>query len=271
MTGHTDEKVHTKIRMAMIRPTMKQLCFVLLIASSLLDAQVRSRSVDVFEELETGNLTLRFFNALDGTPIEGGLATIEKTGEYATDDEGKVLFPPPGEDGVLQVSFTASGYVPTQFPIEIMAGTIFFNRISVSPLLDIKFLRVVVDWSKEPLDLDAHFVKKEGYHLSYRNMRVLTDGTGMLDIDAMKGYGPETITIHEISNRSVYEYSVHDYSNQRLKNSKELSRSKATVKVYGDGKLLNIFQVPREKEGNVWKVFQIEQGQIREMRQLGIF
>jgi hypothetical protein len=250
---------------------MKQIFFILLIVSSCLDAQVRSRSVDVFEELETGNLTLRFYNALNGAPIEGGIAAIEKSGEYFTDDEGKVVFPPPEEDGVLQVLFTADGYVSTLFPIEIMAGTIFFNRISVSPMLDIKFLRVVVDWSKEPLDLDAHFIKTDGYHLSYRNMRVLADGTGMLDIDAMKGYGPETITVHEISNRSAYEYSVHDYSHQRQPNSKELSRSKATVKVYGNGKLLNIFQVPREKEGNVWKVFRIEQGQLREMRQLGIF
>lgn len=250
---------------------MKLIFFILLIISSILEAQVRSRSVDVFEELETGNLTLRFFNALNGLPIEGGSVAIEKTGEYFTDDEGKIVFPPPDEDGVLQVSFTAGGYVPTQFPIEIMAGTIFFNRISVSPVLDIKFLRVVLDWSKEPLDLDAHFVKKDGYHLSYRNMRVLADGTGLLDIDAMKGYGPETITVHEISNRAAYEYSVYDYSNQRMQNSKELSRSKATVKVYGDGKLLNIFQVPREKEGNVWKVFKIEQGQVREIRQVGNF
>jgi len=250
------------------RSIMKHLFIVLLMASACLDAQVRSRSVDVFEELETGNLTLRFFNALTGKPIEGGSVVIERTGEYGTDEEGKVVFPPPDEDGVLQVSFTATGYVPTQFQIEILAGTIYFNRISISPMLDIKFLRVVVDWGKDPLDLDAHFVKKDGYHLSYRNMRVLADGTGMLDIDAMKGFGPETITVHEVSNRSIYEYSVHDYTNHTAQNSKSLSRSKATVKVYGDGKLLNIFQVPREREGNIWKVFKIEQGQVREIRQV---
>lgn len=228
-------------------------------------SQIQNKSDDVFEELETGNLTLRFFNAVNGKPISGGTVRIEKIGEFYTDEGGKIIFPPPEEDGFLNVSFQANGYVPTDFQIEIMAGTLFFNRVSISPMLDIKFLRVVVDWDKEPKDLDAHFIKKgaNGYHLSFRNMRVLADGMGMLDIDATQGYGPETITVKEVSTNSTYEYFVHDYSNQANKNSKSLSESKATVKVYGDGKLLNIFQVPRKKEGTVWKVFEIINGAVR--------
>jgi hypothetical protein len=230
--------------------------------------KVEQKSTDVFEELETGNLTLRFFNAVNGKEIIGAAVTIENSGEFISDEEGKVVFPPPEQNGKLLVSFRCEGYVPTDFPIEIMAGTLFFNRISISPMLDIKFLRVVVDWDKQPSDLDAHFLKGNEYHISFRNMRILADGSGMLDRDAMNGYGPETITIKEISGQSVYEYYIHDYSNQSNTHSKGLSNSKATVKVYGDNRLLKIFQVPRNKEGIMWKVFKVVNGQVSEVNQL---
>lgn len=250
---------------------MKNILLFILFNVALLDAQITSKSKDLFEELESGNLTLRYYNAVNGKPIIGGNVTIGSVGEYVTDDEGKVVFPPPDQDGVLSTVIRADGYIPTEVPVEIMAGTIFFNRISVSPMLDIKFVRIVVDWEKEPRDLDAHFVKtgSNGYHISFRNMKVLADGTGMLDIDATQGYGPETITVKEVSTKSVYEYYLHDYSNQKNKNSTGLSDSKAVVKVYGDGKLLKVLQVPRKKEGTVWNVFRIEQGQVREVGQFG--
>lgn len=249
---------------------MKSIIVFILLFFSFSYSQIQSKTTDVFEELESGNLTLRFYNAVNGKPISNGAVQIESIGEYLSDEDGKVVFPPPEQDGVLRVIIRADGYVPTEFPIEIMAGTLFFNRVSISPQLDIKFVRVVVDWEKEPRDLDAHFVKtgNSGYHISFRNMRVLADGSGILDLDATQGYGPETITVKEVSSKSVYEYYIHDYSNQNNKNSTGLSDSKATVKVYGDGKLLKVIQVPRKREGTVWKVFKIELGQVREVNQL---
>lgn len=241
-----------------------------LFAAALPDAsaQVKARSTDVFEELETGNLTLRFFHALTGQPVPGGTVVIPGAGTFVTDEEGKVIFPPPDEDGVLAVRFTADGFVPAEFPVEVTAGTLFFNRISVSPLLDVKHLRVTVDWDKQPADLDAHFMKKGEYHLSFRHMRVLADGSGQLDIDAMNGYGPETVTVQDVSPDGEYTYEVHDYSNRTVKGSKALSRSKATVNVYGEGRLLHVYQVPRDASGSVWRVFSLVRGQIRELRQV---
>lgn len=250
---------------------MKYFFLIIVFFSFSINAQIKSKSADVFEELDSGNLTLRFYNAVDGKPIYGGNVFIENVGEYVSDEEGKAIFPPPEGDGILRVRFQAEGFIPTEFPIEIMAGTLFFNRVSISPMLDIKFVRIVVDWDKEPRDLDAHFVKtaNNGYHISFRNMKVLADGSGMLDIDAMQGYGPETITVKEVSTQSSYNYFIHDYSNQNNKASAALSESKATVKVYGDGRLLKVIQVPRKKEGMVWNVFKIEQGQVREINLIG--
>lgn len=249
---------------------MKQLFLILFTAAAFLPAQITTKSADIFEEMESGALTLRIYNAVNGRPVPGASVNIQTVGEFVTDDEGKLLFPAPAEDGVLTALITADGYITSEVPVEIMAGTLFFNRISISPIMDIKRVRIVVDWDKKPLDLDAHLVKHgaDGYHISYRNMRTLADKSGMLDIDAMRGYGPETITVNEISASSTYEYYIHDFSNAKNSASPAISDSKATVKVYGEGKLLKVFTVPLKKEGTVWNVFTIERGHIREAGQV---
>lgn len=223
---------------------------------------------DVFEEEENENLTLRFFNALNGEPIPGATITLDDMDDYITDEEGKIRFPIP-EDGFIQVHFECPKFITSDFQVEVIAGTLFFNRISVSPELDLKHLRIVLDWDKAPKDLDAHFVKLNGYHVSYRHTRVLDDGSGELDRDDMDGYGPETITIRDVDDLGSYEYFVHDYTNKSNSSSTGLSRSKATVKVYGEGRLLYIFQIPQGRPGNKWSVFRIQEGQFIELNTLG--
>jgi hypothetical protein len=228
---------------------------------------IEQQKDDVFEELDKQNLTLRFFNAVNGNVISGAVVTIDSA-DYTTDEEGKILFPAPEVDGLYAVSFRATKYVPVDFNIEIMAGTLFFNRFSVSPLLDVKFLRVVLDWDSSPSDLDAHLVKQGAFHLSFRNMRTAQDGSGQLDHDATNGYGPETITLKEVSATNSYSFFVHDYSDGNNPSTRNLARSKATVKVFGDGRLLNIFEVPRNAMGNYWQVFRIANGGIVEVNKV---
>lgn len=223
---------------------------------------------DVFEEEENENLTLRFFNALNGEAIANANVQIEGFGKFTTDEEGKVRFPIPDKDGFLMVHFECNKYITTDFKVEVIAGTLFFNRISVSPELDLKHLRIVLDWDSSPKDLDAHFVKSNAYHISYRHTRILTDGSGELDRDDMDGYGPETITIKDIDDLGNYEYFIHDYTNKTNHSSSGLSRSKASVKVYGEGKLLYIFQVPASRKGTKWSVFKLSQGQFIETNTL---
>lgn len=222
---------------------------------------------DVFEELDHQGLTLRFFNALTGGEIRGAKVTVNNA-DYTTDEEGKVVFPAPDSDGLYPVSFRAEKYVPAEFNIEVMAGTLFFNRFSVSPLLDVKFLRVVLDWDAAPPDLDAHLVKQGAFHLSYRNMRTAQDGSGQLDRDATNGYGPETITLKEVSAANTYAYFVHDYTDGNNASTQNLAKSKATVKVFGDGRLLNVFEIPRRGIGNYWQVFTVSNGGIVEVNKV---
>ena len=223
---------------------------------------------DAFEELG-GKLTLYFFNALDGNPIDNAMVKIKGVGDYTTDAEGKIRFPiPENENQKLKVSFRSRKFVPSDFEIELIAGTIFQNRFSVSPSLDIKHIRIVLDWGATPNDLDAHFVKKNDYHVSYRNKKVTKDGSGILDRDDMNGFGPETITIKKISGQSEYEYFVYDFSDRNNSRSKNLSKSRATVKVFGEGRLMEMFRVPQDNQGIKWNVFKIRNGEIVDVNRL---
>ena len=224
---------------------------------------------DSVTEVEEGKLTLYFFNALNGHGIKDAEVKIKGVGSFLTDVEGRVFFPIP-KDYQYKVEFKKKGYIDSEFAIKIEAGTIFDNRrFSISPEMDLKQFRVVLDWGKHPKDLDAHFVKSDAYHISYRDMKTLEDRKARLDRDDMDSFGPETITVEEISKNSKYTYYVHDYTNGNKDNTKAMSDSRATVKVYGNSKLLHVFQIPRGVVGIYWEIFNIENGQISVQNEIG--
>ncbi len=187
--------------------------------------------------------------------------TITGIGEFTTDIEGKVQFPNENfPDGKLMVTVKKQGYISSDFVVEVVAGSIFFNRFSISPVLDFGSIRIVLEWERTPRDLDAHLIKKDGFHISYHDKTTLTDGQGQLDIDSRNGFGPETITLNDVDESGSYTYFVHNFSNRGEDNSRKLSKSKATVRVYADNMLKYNLTVPEDKKGDTWRVFQIENG-----------
>lgn len=216
---------------------------------------------DVFEEIDNNNYTLRFFDALTGEPIVGASVMIENVGAFESDEQGRVRFPKQ-PDGMMKGLFKKDGYIPAVLSIDVAAQTIFRNRFYLSPILDIDQFRVVLSWDEKPGDLDAHFVKDGSYHISYRNTRVLNDGTGQLDIDDVDGFGPETITVSQLSSESTYTFFVNNYSAEVNASAPDLSTSRATVSVFGNNRLLNVFYIPGNLEGKNWNVFRVIQGQV---------
>ena len=220
--------------------------------------KMRDQLNDVEAE-EQGLLTLRFFNAVDGQPVPDATIDIQDFKTFITDKEGKIRFHKK-PDGVYPFSFKKDGFVTENNKFEIIAQTIFRNRFVVSPVIEMGAIRIVLDWDKKPDDLDAHFIKEGEYHISYRDKIISDDGNARLDRDDRDGYGPETITVKDIDENAEYTFYVKDYSNKDSKNSKALSKSKAMVKIYGDGKLLNIWQLNEKQKGNAWMVFTIQNG-----------
>jgi len=224
------------------------------------------RHGDAFREID-GRFSLHFIDAVTGKPISN--ATILFDGERArTDRQGMAHFEIPMdlEDGDDKrfAQFKAKGYATTKLPLDFMMGSLWFNRYSISPKLTSDKLRIVVDWNAEPADLDAHLVKENSYHISYREKRKFQD-RAWLDRDDMNGHGPETVTINRMDQSASYRFFVHDYTHRKNlpPNATGISKGKAHVRVYDDSGLIHTFRAPKNKPGVIWEVFRIVEGEIK--------
>ncbi len=223
---------------------------------------------DEEELLENGKLVLRFINAENGRPVDAAMIRIDGIGEFTTDLLGKIYIELP-EDDTYGLEFSKEGFITAVYPFEVIAGTLFSNRFSVSPVIEMGALRVVLDWGRHPKDLDAHLIKEGDYHISYQDMHDARDGIARLDRDDLKGFGPETITMRNVDEKATYTYFVRNFSDRRSPNSKTLSKSNATVRVYGDNRMMNSWSVPADQNGTTWMVFTIEGGKIKEVNEVG--
>lgn len=137
---------------------------------------------------------------------------------------------------------------------------------ALSPVLkDLDSMRIVLNWGKNPLDLDSH--------LSYKNQHIYWDNkqglAANLDVDDVDSYGPETVTIDKKLDGQYYVYSVHDYSNRERPNTNSLSNSQAKVMVYAGESLIRSYYVPTTKTGNLWTVFRISpEGEIQDINRI---
>lgn len=76
--------------------------FVLAMSNSF--SQVKSNRIeDVFEEMESDNLSIYLFNALNGKPLHNAKVTINEIGEFVSDVNGKIAFKSNIENGNIKL------------------------------------------------------------------------------------------------------------------------------------------------------------------------
>ena len=214
---------------------------------------------DAFDELNS-ELALRFYDALNGKPLSKAQITFKGVSKL-TNTAGKVVFKFPEDlppDTNLPVKVKKRGYVTSTLPVHFMVGTVFNNQFSISPSLDLGKLRIVLDWGRSPSDLDAHLVKHNEYHISYRHMKSYAE-KAWLDRDDRDGNGPETITVVKPKSEGHYDYYVQDYTQSGF-----IGNSHAHVHVYSANGISHSFQIKPKLKGNRWHVFSIKDGQIVE-------
>ncbi|OOV19185.1 tetratricopeptide repeat protein [Flavobacterium sp. LM4] len=120
-------------------------------------------------------------------------------------------------------------------------------------------MRIVLNWGKNPYDLDSHLTFP-GNHIYFQHQK---GASSNLDVDDTDSYGPETITIENKRFGETYHYFVHDFSNKDNLSSNKLSASGAKVFVYVGQSLVKTYYIPKNKTGNVWNLFKInENGEI---------
>ncbi|MCF7811232.1 carboxypeptidase-like regulatory domain-containing protein [bacterium] len=162
-------------------------------------------------------------------------------------------------EGTRTITVEKSGYFSRSESVQVgQNATVTLNFIIVPTLSNGEgLLRFVLSWNDEPDDLDSHMetplIEGQTYHVSYSETgSKLTAPYVTLDHDETDGYGPETITIHQLFT-GTYKYYVHNYSEER-----NLAGCGAQVRIYNSAGLQHTVTVPQTGVGLYWQVCTID-------------
>ena len=162
--------------------------------------------------------------------------------------------------GNYTLEFFADQYAKVRVNVAVSENNTVTANVVLSPEsseVGASNIRIVLTWGSQPRDLDSHLFGPTGtgstFHTYYSNK---TYGSIVeLDRDDTSSYGPETTTVKQVSDTGVYSFYVHDYTNRNLNSSTKLSNSSAKVEVYFNNQLYAQLNIPANREGTVWHVF----------------
>lgn len=173
------------------------------------------------------------------------------------------------EAGNYTIEISGSGYNTNYFTVTCIGGRLNPNQdATVSPIMQPGETRIVLTWGASPDDLDSHFVgplpSGGKFHMFFRYKGDNSPWPGIvkLDRDDVDGYGPETTTLY-VQTTGTYKFFVHDYTNRNSSYSFSLSNSGAQVRVFKANGLVATFNVPPNREGTLWEVFEMSGTNIR--------
>lgn len=225
-----------------------------------------------------GNITGQVYNALTGEKVSGVVVNFrrgwnKKTGATVSTGESPAQTDSAGSYQVVlpygnyTAEFIKDGYVTGYVNVICALNFTTPQNATITPVLSEDEYRVVLTWGATPADLDSHLTgpatNSSRFHVFYSNKNFIqSDGSAAnLDVDDTSSYGPETITFKLNPNvNGVYRYSIHDFTNKTSTTSQVMSLSGAQVKVYNGEALKATFNVPTNKVGTVWEVFEVDNG-----------
>lgn len=218
------------------------------------------------EEMEAHRVSGTVVNAVTGE----GVADItvnavriddeeaEVTGEVKTSDRTKAngqyeLYLVSGE---YSITINQEGFVEETFTLSVGDKEIRSENLTISPKLAEGEIRIVLEWGAHPSDLDAYlFADSVNSSPIFFGSKGSKSRGAMLDVDETRGYGPETITIYDMS--KTWIYGVQDFT----MSSTGLTASGATVKVYLPEQEPIVYTAP-SGTGNYWRVCKIVNGEV---------
>lgn len=179
------------------------------------------------------------------------------------------------EAGNYTITSSKEGYLDNRFTVICLGGQNTQNQNAIiSPVMGEGEVRIVLTWGENPRDLDSHLTgpipgSEDRFHVYFANKEFYhnTELYAMLDIDDVSSYGPETTTIY-VQTPGLYRFSVHDWTNGGSTASYALSNSSAQVVVWRGNALVQTFNVPNNRIGTVWTVFEMAGTQIIPINQL---
>jgi len=208
-------------------------------------------------------------DAATGTGIAGATVTLTGagTGSTYTSADGYYAFTALS-NGTYTVTATIDGYNSDTSSTTITDAdrTVNLNILSLNVSSDYK---VVLTWGASPTDLDSHLWVATSAFTGCYDLVYYGDMSeppyASLDVDDISSYGPETITISQLSYTGDHEYWVHNYST-----TPNMTTSGATVKVYKGATLVKTYTIPANTEdsSHYWHVFDIGPGGITTVNEL---
>ncbi len=228
------------------------------------------------EYIGTGTVMGTIMNAITGDPAPNINLAIRQGRNntsgpiiqtVVTDEYGEYEVELLGGNYTMEI--TAPGYISTIANLIALGGlTTYEQNGTISPegVLD-DGLRVVLSWGGNPDDLDSHYTgpAAEGgrFHVYYGDREFEdTNNEAYLDVDDTSSYGPETVTVIKRVDVGTYTYGVFNYTDYDEENNSNLANSDAIVRVYRGNVLIATYNVPSNKVGNLWRVFEIRDGEI---------
>ncbi|MDH5392876.1 MAG: hypothetical protein OEY11_06775 [Gammaproteobacteria bacterium] len=189
--------------------------FAIVVAAPLAQAacwdKKEYREIENFSELDD-KLILSFKDAVNCEVIEAVTVQLGKL-VYKTDSKGYVTLPMApflqADNLEMPMKVSKEGYTTIETQLKVAAGTVLNKRLLLSPSLAGNSMRFILQWSEQPQDLDLH-LQGNGFHVSYRDMRA--GGEATLDQDEQSGFGPETITLNNVTKDQQYKITVVNYS-----------------------------------------------------------
>lgn len=204
----------------------------------------------------TGTLTGTVSNASNGQPIAG--ATVAVGGVSAVTNASGVYTIANAPAGTRTVQTSASGFTTRTDTVNIVAGSSTTFSTALVPTSVGTGVSTVLTWGAQPSDLDSHLVGPNGsggrFHCYYGNTNPVPFVS--LDVDDTSAFGPETITVSQVSGSFVagtYNYYIHNYSG-----SPEFNVSNAVVTVFSSGAQVAQYQVggaSGSPTSDYWSVF----------------
>lgn len=245
------------------------------LAIELKTKQSQATTIAVANKNELTTVSGNVLSALTGTAISGADVAFQPTPSGSvrhamTNAQGGYSLYVIGPSS-FSVSASAAGYITASQNSSIGGGEqAVLPPIALTVPLAAGQYRVVIAW-QNGIDLDAHLTgpgqSGTRWHVWWNGeTNLLTPSTAQFDRDDQTGSGPETVTFTPQGN-GVYRFSVQNYSNRDLNGSMGLNQAKVSVRVF-QGSQQVAFVSPPSGGGTLWKVFEINNGQLTIVNQL---
>lgn len=217
-----------------------------------------------------GTLNVSFVNSANNQPVNNVSYEIRlgsPDGDVVTSGtaNGSASITLPRAQGTdyhqAQYYLVATGnftdYTSSAFKIDVGGTTSLIAALNVPEAPQAQSFRIVLTWNAEPADLDAHLFTDQGGHIYYKQHSI---DYARMDLDDTQSFGPETITVDDVSALGGFTYAVHNFTDRaQFSDASRLASSGAVVRVYSGSELLKTYTVPENMYGTVWNVFSVDE------------